>query len=57
MIEIIKHGNTYKEPKTCICSTCKCEFKYTAHDRYFYPPMQSYFIRCPECHNDNCADE
>lgn len=44
MIEIIRHGNTYKRET---CHNCQCEFLYTKLDTHVYSGVKE--VKCPEC--------
>ena len=55
-MEVIKHGNTYKQ---IICSECNCTFSYCKKDikeTYLYDPESDCncilykYIHCPECY-------
>lgn len=50
MIEIIKHGSTYKKIK---CKECGCEFAFTDKDCYKKTSstmgLDIWYVDCPEC--------
>ena len=57
-MEIIKHGNQYKDPeppRSATCLNCLCEFTYDKSDvdnnddRRCNHNVYDYFVRCPEC--------
>ena len=44
MMEIIKHGDTYRREN---CYNCQCEFTYTRLDTHICGDVKE--VKCPEC--------
>lgn len=51
MITILEHGKM-GETKTTVCDKCGCKFSFTRDDCYWYRPLLTYIVDCPECKNE-----